>query len=213
MNTTLLTQTLPRAAQTRERLTYNEFCSRIHEQKADLIHGEIFMASPATIQHEDAVDFLGAVLRVYVKRKKLGIVVGSRVAMKLSEEDAPEPDLIFVRKERMSLLGNTEIFGPADVAVEMISPGSRRLDAVEKKDLYAAFGVPEYWLIDLQRQDAHFGRNEDGEWKDLPLDEQGIFRSSVIDGFWLRVDWLFAAEQPDEFEIVQMILAGDPNDF
>ncbi len=212
MNTALLTQTLPRSAQAPERFTYSEFCSRIHEQKADLIHGEIFMASPATIKHEDSVDFLGAVLRVYVKRKKLGIVVGSRVAMKLSEEDAPEPDLIFVRQERMSLLGNTEIFGPADVAIEMISPGSRRLDAVEKKELYAAFGVPEYWLIDLQRQEAHFWRNEGGEWKDLPIDEHGIFRSSAISGFWLRVDWLFAAEQPDEFEIVQMILAGDPKD-
>ena len=213
MNTALLTQTLPRSAQARERFTYSEFCSRIHEQKADLIHGEIFMALPATIKHEDSVYFLAMVLRGFVKKKNLGLVVGSRVAMKLGEEDAPEPDIMFVQQERSHLLGNTEIFGPADVAIEMISPGSRRLDAVEKKELYAAFGVPEYWLIDLQRQEAHFWRNEGGEWKDLPLDEHGIFRSSVIAGFWLRVDWLFAADQPDELEIIQMILAGDPESF
>jgi len=213
MGLNLLTQPLPREKPPRERITYDEFCSRVLEQKADLIYGEIFMASPATIKHEIFVDVLSAILRIFVETRDLGLVVGSRVAMKLDEENAPEPDLIFVRKDRMHLLRKTEILGPADVAIEVISPGSRHLDAVVKKAQYAAFGVPEYWLIDLFRQEAHFWRNVNGHWRDLPIDEHGIFRSSVIQGFWLRVDWLFAAERPKEIEIIQMILAGDPEGF
>ncbi len=212
MSSALLAPSATWKAHARERLTYDEFCSRIHEQKADLIEGEIFMASPATIKHEDFVGFLWAILRLFVKRKNLGIVVGSRVAMKLSEEDGPEPDLLFVRRERLHLLRNTEILGPADLVIEIISPGSRHLDAIKKKEQYAAFGVPEYWLIDLYRHEAHFWRNEAGEWKDLPIDAEGIFRSHALPGFWLQVDWLFAVEQPDEGEIVQIIMAGKPSE-
>jgi hypothetical protein len=49
-----------------------------------------------------------------------------------------------------------------------------------------------------------------GDWEDLPVDDKGIVRSEVIPGFWLRIDWLFAAEELDEVEILETILAGDP---
>ncbi len=210
MNGDLLTRPLRRQTPLKERFTYSEFCSRVREQKADFINGEILMASPATIEHEDFVYFLVVVLRSYVKEKDLGLVVGSRVAMKLSDEDAPEPDLMFIRKERLHLLQSTEILGPADLAIEVISPGSRRLDSIDKRELYASFGVPEYWLIDLSRQQAHFWRNKEGEWEDILVDQNGIFRSSVVSGFWLRVDWLFAAQHLKELEVLDTILSSDP---
>lgn len=140
----------------------------------------------------------------------MGVIVGSRFGMKLSEYDAPEPDIMFVRKDRLHLLGDTEIFGPADLVVEIISPGSRKLDTVDKKNLYALHGIKEYWLIDLYQQEAFFWKNVAGFWQDLPVDEKGVFRSEVIPGFWLRVDWLFAAEPLDESAIFETILAGDP---
>ncbi len=210
MNSDLLAKPFARQKPPREQLTYAEFCARVNEQKADLIHGEIVMASPARIKHEDDVDFWKFVLRRYAKKKGLGKVTGSRVAMKLSEHEAPEPDIMFVKKERLHLLGETEIFGPADLVVEFVSPGSRRLDFVDKRELYANYGVLEYWLIDLYRQQAFFWKNVNGLWEDLPVDEKGVVRSEALPGFWLRVDWLFAAEELDELEILETILAGDP---
>jgi len=117
---------------------------------------------------------------------------------------------MFIRMDRLRLLGKTEIFGPADLVVEVVSPGSRRLDFVEKKEIYAHYGVREFWLIDRYRQQAFFWKNLNGIWQDLPVDENGILRSEVISGFWLRVDWLFAAEPLDELAILETILAGDP---
>jgi Uma2 family endonuclease len=210
MSTDLLTKPITRQKPPRERITYDEFCARVNEQKADLINGEIIMASPARFKHEDFVDFVKFILRPYVKRKKLGVVVGSRYAMKFSEHQAPEPDIMFIKKDRMHLMDETEILGPADLVVEVISPGSRKLDSAEKKDLYALYGVQEYWLIDYYRQQAFFWKNVNGDWQDLPVDDKGIVRSEVISGFWLRVDWLFAEEELDELEILGTILAGDP---
>jgi len=105
------------------------------------------------------------------------------------------------------------LFGAADLVIELISPGSRRLDLIEKRELYAKFGVRGYWAIDAFRQTASFWKNNDGIGEDIALDPIGVVRSAVIPGFWLRVDWLFAQELPNEREIIALILAGDPSDF
>ena len=204
----ILTKPLARQTPPRERLTYEEFCARVNEQKADLIHGEIFMASPARYRHEDLVNLWMSMLRRYAKKKKLGKVMGSRVAMKLDDHEAPEPDIMFIKKDRLPLLKETEILGPADLAIEVVSPGSRHLDLVEKKDLYASYGVSEYWVIDPYRQRACFWKNVDGMWEDIAVDENGIMNSTVLPDFWLRVDWLFAAEELDEDQIFEAILGG-----
>ncbi len=211
MSTDLLTKPLVRQKPPSERFTYAEFCARVHEQKADLINGEIIVASPARFVHENSFGFLLSILRLYVNKKKFGVIIGSRFGMKLSDYEAPEPDIMFLKQERLHLLGDTEIFGPADLVVEIISPGSRKLDAVDKKDLYALYGVQEYWLIDHYRQQALFWKNVNGIWENLPIDDKGIVRSEVIPGFWLRVDWLFAAEPLDEVDILNTILADDPS--
>jgi Uma2 family endonuclease len=211
MSTDLLTKPLARQKPPRERFTYSEFCARVHEQKAGLINGEIIMASPARFVHENSFGFLLSILRFYVNYKELGVVVGSRFGMKLSEYHAPEPDIMFFKKNRLHLLGDTEIFGPADLVVEIISPSSRKLDEVEKKDLYALYGVQEYWLINHYEQRAFFWKNMNGVWEDLPVDDKGNVRSEALPGLWLRVDWLFAAEELDELEILETILAGVPN--
>jgi hypothetical protein len=80
-----------------------------------------------------------------------------------------------------------------------------------QRELYGNYGVLEYWLIDLYRQQAFFWKNVNGIWEDLPVDKKGVVRPEVLPGFWLRVDWLFAAEELDELEILETILAGAPN--
>jgi len=62
------------------------------------------------------------------------------------------PDLVVVPRvalERVrhdrGLLRATEVV----LAVEIISPGSRRLDTVLKRSEYADAGIPYYWIVDL----------------------------------------------------------------
>jgi hypothetical protein len=70
-------------------------------------------------------------------------------------------------------------------------------------------GIPEYWLIDPQSQWAEFyQRDERGRFQHAPLDPQGIYRSRVIPGFWLRVDWLWQDPLPP-VDVILLEIGGE----
>ena len=209
MEAELLTKPLPIRKRVDERLTFDQFCDMVDEdQKAHLINGVIYMESPASTLHENLFGFLHFILMGYVSRRKLGIMLGSRTAVRLSEYLGPEPDLIFVSDARRHIVQEQFIDGAPDMIAEIVSPGSRRLDRVEKKELYAEFGVREYWLIDPFQQTAEFFYNQNGRWQEKPVDEKNVFYSNVIPGFWFRLDWLFAEELPDGLDVLDLILHG-----
>lgn len=209
MEAELLTKPLPIRKRVDERLTFDQFCDMVDEdQKAHLINGVFYMESPASTLHENLFGFLHFILMGYVSRRKLGIMLGSRTAVRLSEYLGPEPDLIFVSDARRHIVQEQFIDGAPDMIAEIVSPGSRRLDRVEKKELYAEFGVREYWLIDPFQQTAEFFYNQNGRWQEKPVDEKNVFYSNVIPGFWFRLDWLFAEELPDGLDVLDLILHG-----
>jgi len=87
--------------------------------------------------------------------------------------------------------------GPADMALEIISPESRARDRGEKFYEYEQAGVREYWLIDPVRKQAEFYRLDDeGIYQLVPADADGIFHSDVLDGLNLKVDWLWQEPLP-----------------
>jgi Uma2 family endonuclease len=59
-----------------------------------------------------------------------------------------KPDIVFVRKADSGIIQRRAIVGVPSLLVEIISPASVRRDRYEKRDLYARFGVVEYWLGD-----------------------------------------------------------------
>jgi len=207
MYSDLLTKPLPTRKRVEERMSFEEFCDLIDEdKKAHLIDGVMIMESPASFTHEELFGFLHFILLGYVSRKKLGIILGSRSLIRFSEYTGFEPDLLFVSNSRRHIIKEQHVEGAPDAIIEIISPSSRHLDQVDKKNYYAEFGVKEYWLIDPYRQTADFFYNHQGNWMPLPVDENGIVHSKVLKDFWLRVDWLFAEEFPDELEVLKLVI-------
>lgn len=206
MATTLdeLAELIIKKTQERKKVTFEEFLViTANEKKAEFVDGEIVYMAAASIRHELLFKFLLSVLNLYVKRHQLGLVLGSDVAMKLEEgRRGREPDLLFLTNERTNLLRENYLEGAADLVVEIISPESLSRDRGEKFVEYETAGIPEYWLIDPQRQQAEFYRlSEDGHYRVVNTDADGIFRSEVISGFWLRVEWLWTL--PNELDVLR----------
>lgn len=173
--------------------------------KSDLIEGVFVMASPFSPAHLELEAFLLTTLTNFVSSYRLGKVLGAKVAYKLNDENVFQPDVSFMRKDRLQLVREVYIGGPPDLAVEVISPSSRRYDLVEKRINYARFGTHEYWVVDPIERSADVFELVQGEWVPIHA-EEGVLRSKVLDGFWLRLDWLFPVEgqeRPSELEVAR----------
>ncbi len=207
MNSELLTQTLPSEIPAADPVRFEEYLDWLTEEsKADLLDGVIYMQLPPSDRHEKIFALLYPVLQAYVVRKKLGIVRGSRTAIKFSEYSGTQPDLVFISNANRDLIHSYFVEGVADMLVEIISPSTRHIDRGKKMALYAQHGVQEFWLIDPDRRTAEFFHNDYGEWNEMPVDANGVFRSEAIAGFWMKVEWLFATESLDIVDTVMMIL-------
>lgn len=205
MATTLeeLEQETAKKAQEKKKVSFEEFLVLTDGKKAEWVDGEIVYMAAVSIRHELLFQFLLTILNLYVKRNSLGIVLGSDTSMKLEEgRRGREPDILFLINERTNLLRENYLDGAADLVVEIVSPESIGRDRGEKFVEYEAAGIREYWLIDPQREQAEFYRlEEDLRYHLVSTDSDGIFRSDVIQGFWLRVEWLWTL--PNELDVLR----------
>jgi Uma2 family endonuclease len=186
------------------KLEYEEFLSAYDGVRAEWVGGEVVMVPPASDLHQDLVDFLAAVLRIYIETHDLGWVRSAPFQMRLAQVSrGREPDILYVRKERMSLLYPAYLDGPADLAVEITSPESLLRDRGEKFAEYELAGVQEYWLLDPERKRADFyTRGADDRYRLAALDD-GIYRSLVLQGFWLKTTWLWQRPLPRVLEVLR----------
>jgi Uma2 family endonuclease len=189
--------------------TFEDFCAIIREdQKADLIDGVIYMASPENTEANDLFGWLFMVIRGYARRRKLGRVFGSRVAMRLSAAHGPEPDIAFVHRQNEHLVQRGQVAGAADLVVEIVSPESVDRDYNDKRELYQQFGVSEYWIVDEMDQSVTLFRLKKGTYGEVRA-KKGVLHSKVLSGFWLRPEWLWQQPMPDEIDTILEILATE----
>lgn len=62
----------------------------------------------------------------------------------------------------------------------------------------------EYWLLDPERKQAEFyllGR--DGIYRTAVIGDDGVFRSMVLKGLWIKVDWLWQRPHPKTLAILK----------
>jgi len=188
------------------RMTFEEFLEWTNEHTfAEWVDGEVIVMSPVSVTHQDVADFLAALLRLFVEAKQLGRVLTAPFLMKLElRPSGREPDIVFIASERADRLKRVFLDGPADVAVEVISPDSQTRDRVDKFHEYEQAGVREYWLIDPARKQAEFYRlGSDGIYSAVTIGNDGIFHSSVIERLWLKVDWLWQDPLPTLMSVLK----------
>lgn len=156
------------------------------------VDGEVIKMAPTTAAHQRLDSFLETIMRLFVEVNDLGEVFRSTFAMKLEQQRrGREPDILFVRKERLGSVTKTYLDGPADLAVEIISPESISRDRSEKYAEYEAAGISEYWLLDPETQQVEFYVLGADKRYHLEVITDCVFRSKALPGFFLRIEWFW----------------------
>ena len=187
------------------KMTYEEFLAWYDGSHAEWVDGEVIFMSPVSTQHQLLVSFLGALIQHWVEARHLGLVLSAPFQMKLSfRPSGREPDVVFIASERLSFLKKNYLDGPADLAIEVISPDSRSRDRGDKYYEYEQAGVREYWLFDPIRKQAEFYRlGSTGIYALVVIGVDGIFRSEVLKDLWLKVDWLWQEPLPPLMSVLK----------
>jgi Uma2 family endonuclease len=114
-------------------------------QRVELIHGEIVEINPIKSPHADCVDKLAEWLIIHFHQQA---IVRIQNPITLDDHSEPEPDLVLAKRKP----GGYRLAHPAPAEVILIievADSSADKDRHIKLPLYAAAGIPEAWLVDL----------------------------------------------------------------
>ena len=180
--------------------TYERMVAELPEGSLfELSHGILLPMSPSpTGIHQGIVGNIYMLLRVFLTRTKLGKAFMSPLDVVLAKDEVVEPD-VFVILGDPNLQVHGHVRQVPDLVVEILSPRSARRDQVEKRGIYARFGVKEYWLVDPASHYIEINKLVDGlyqehaiasdsEAEELPTE----INSALLPGLVVRCVEVFA---------------------
>jgi Uma2 family endonuclease len=180
-----------------ERLTSADFfrCAP-EDKKAELIDGVMIVAPPPAYTHERVQIFLLRLLGEFVELFDLGVLLGSRTAVVLVDDQTYEPDILFVAREQVGVIEERGVFGAPDLVVEILSASTAAHDRGPKFHTYDRAGVREMWLIDpYGPAGTEFYQRQNDRLQPIMPDENGLIHSIALPGFKLNTAWLWPAEK------------------
>ena len=142
-----MANTVPARA-TRRRLDLDDYLALPDDgMRYEIIDGELFMSASPIARHQ-VISMNLVLLLAGLQRKFGGRVLAAPIDVVLGPHDIVVPDIIYVRKERLAIIGEARVDGAPDLIVEILSPSTRDRDLREKAMLYAKSGVASYWIVD-----------------------------------------------------------------
>jgi len=141
-------------APVRRRFTVDEYhrmaeAGILHEDdRIELIDGEILCVAAIGSRHFASVN---AFTGWFATRLAGRVIVSVQNPVRLSSGSEPEPDLALLRPRSDGYA--SALPGPDDVFLLIeVADTTLRYDRETKLPLYAEAGIPEVWIVDLQRE-------------------------------------------------------------
>ncbi|HFA49138.1 MAG TPA: Uma2 family endonuclease [Bacteroidetes bacterium] len=162
----------------KKRLTYEDYARLTPPDSGnyELHNGQIIHMPSPTPLHQDMVGELYSHMKAYAKANKLGKVYIAPLDTLFDQFNTFQPDVLFISKERLEIIGDKKIEAAPDLVVEVLSGGNTRKEMLHKKQTYETFGVREYWLIDLKKETVTQYLLQEGEFKStrFSFDEETV---------------------------------------
>ena len=154
-------------------------------QRAELIDGQIYYMAPPSRRHQRIILSLSRQIADYIDAKNGTCEVDIAPFAVFLNEDAKtyvEPDIsVICDSDKLTDQGCK---GAPDWIIEIVSPGSRKMDYFTKLFKYRTAGVREYWIVDPIKNFVivyNFDRSDSEQYTFADTIKAGIYDDLYID--------------------------------
>lgn len=193
-----------------DRLSRAEFERRywLHPEikKAELIERRVYVASPLYHGHGRPHLNVSTFIGTYVLKTE-GLIANDNTSIRLDGDNEIQPDTaVYIAPEYggKTLLPEDDFIEGAPEFVIEVARSSASYDLFDKKRVYQRNGMPGYVVLSVYDKRTHWFELIDGVYAEIQPDENGIFKSNVLPGFWFdglaywREDWKQVFKALDE---------------
>ena len=172
--------------------TYQDYLNTPEGERYELIDGELILVGSPNEGHQLASVKLVSLMHPYVEARDLGRVFHAPYDIVFSDTEVVQPDLMFISKEREDIRTPANVQGAPDLVVEILSPSSLKRDWEDKRELYAKYGVKEYWIADPVHKMVSVMLLRDGVLELARTYVEGdTLTSTALEGFSVGVGEIF----------------------
>jgi Uma2 family endonuclease len=131
----------------------------------ELVDGELIVAPAPAARHQIAHSRLFGLLIGYVDRHGLGVVLSSPADISLDpgRKSLLQPNLFVVPRGGTWPPRSWRDIATLVLVIEILSPSTARHDRTLKRHYYQRNGVPDYWVVDLDRRRVERWRPDDAK--------------------------------------------------
>ena len=154
-------------------------------QRAELIDGQIYYMAPPSRRHQRIILSLSRQIADYIDAKNGTCEVDIAPFSVFLNEDAKtyvEPDIsVICDSDKLTDQGCK---GAPDWIIEIVSPGSRKMDYFTKLFKYRTAGVREYWIVDPIKNFVivyNFDKSDSEQYTFADTIKAGIYDDLYID--------------------------------
>lgn len=137
----------------------------------EIFDGELVVSPGPNTRHQRIVRDLALEIQRHINGRSVGEVFFAPLDTVLSETDVVQPDVMFVADDRREIITEKNVQGVPSLVVEVVS--DTRRDRVRKRDIYARYGVPEYWIMDPEVDRVEVYKLLDGDYGKPEILEPG----------------------------------------
>ena len=142
------------------------------DEKVELLDGQVVLAAEEGSSHGAVYRRLNRILVEAIPAAEGEVGVGNPLS--LSNLSSPQPDFMVVPPSDFYREAHPTT---ASLVIE-VAKASRRLDLGFKAVLYAAAGIPEYWVVDLVRDEIVVHREPAVKtWESITRHRDGVVRA------------------------------------
>ena len=153
--------------------------------RAELIDGQLYYMSPPTRKHQKILLSLSRIIADYIDQKggpSEVDIAPFAIFLNADDKNYVEPDISVICDRNK--LDDGGCSGAPDWMIEIVSPGSQRMDYMIKLFKYRTAGVREYWIVDQMKNRITVYNFEKDDMKEYTFTDSvkaGIYADLEID--------------------------------